>query len=353
MACSGKAGTADKVKQAAFALGEVVAMVDTCPAEGPGRDWALAHAHKVAAALDGVLAPVLEEQARLAGEVALLQSAERDGSAALAREDIAADGVKVGDTFRFVNGLDGHRGEVGEVVWIIGGCARLQGKGWRWSGPFSILIDPAFFERVRAVEAPPLASEPGAEGERLATDAELALPVVRPMPAVQGADCDCRGTCGCHYGEDAKTREADCREDFRSGCAAADDLDGPAGDELPFAEQREDRRAQAHAASVREADRKTIEAWKETTLDLATKHGETLVELVNAQTALADMTAQRDAWEASCTSAARELREAGTEIAALVAAWKATKEGPTMEAIAGVNTLGETIERLSARAVSW
>lgn len=338
MGCKDRTGTADKVKTAAFALGELHAGVALYE-PGAGRDFAVAYANQVAAAQMAVMAPVLAEVERLAGEVALLQSAERDGSEAFAREDVAAEGVKVGDTFRWIGGR--CAGEIGEVTRVLpegsGQRAMLvTGADLQWFSE-SLLLDPCEFQRVRAVEAPPLASEPGAEGERLATDADYA----RPIDAT-----------GVGLGGFAPAPEGAAWGGMEPDDRGVADLDGPAGDELPFAEQREDRRAQAHAASVREADRKTIEAWKETTLDLATKHGEALVELVNAQTALADMRQRCADWEASCTTTT-ELREAGTDIAKLAAAWSALRRGTSSDDSVAEAAIDEVLSALSQRAVSW
>jgi hypothetical protein len=197
------------------------------------------------------------------------------------------EGVKVGDTFRRCGGRDdGKVFETTNVEERFGSRAAYL-AGYGWQG-VDVLTGSTKWEPVRAVEVAPLA-EPG--DTRLATDAELAVPAA-PSP----------------YGAPSSLTEAIATwggmEPMDSG---VDELDGPAGEE------------RAGVPS-------------------------------DAAQALADMTAQRDAWEASCTSAAKELREAGEEIARLAKAWKALDSGYFTPARLDLN---DAICALSARAVSW
>jgi hypothetical protein len=379
MACSDKAGTADRVKQATGALGDVLTGVgDYDPANIP--EGVVTYGMRIAAAQMAVMAPVLEAVERLGGEVAAL----RGRTVCLPGDELLRcmgsgcgvvphrrwpgrarptwrcsecgeprsgprepEGVKVGDTFA--------RGDVVcEVTRVTRGepCTsyRLDGSGVSiWFHDVADLTGPsAQWIRVRAVEVAPRA-EPG--DTRLATAEELAAPdfakvddrfeylckdgaargvcTVLRLDAVDDSFRWLRDEAGYRFCESAANlrnrglwcplsvpAERPMRVVHESGAAwggmepmdgGVADLDGPAGDER---------------AGVP----------------------------TDAAQALADMTAQRDAWEASCTSAAKELREAGEEIARLAKAWEALDSGYFTPARLDLN---DAICALTARAVSW
>jgi hypothetical protein len=299
-----QAALADKVKTAAFALGDLL-----------GGHHGDAYRHRVAAAQMAMMAPVLAEVARLAGEIAALKggsfSEQMHAAAEQTRSYVEAREVRVGDRFEVVHGE--HAGDVATVVGVAVGCSDLVycdgpnglAMGWeaddlldrlrfkrlprepegvkvgdtfRWKGgvhdgEIGEVVDGPFgsdrrwsfvtgrssaelstneltnvhqFERVRAVEAP-RAYEPDGN-ERLATAEELARPIDATGVGLGGfaPAADSAGAAGGLTG---------------AATDLGDSLDGPAGDELPFAEQREDRRAQAHAACVAAAGwRKDVQA---------------------------------------------------------------------------------------------
>lgn len=143
------AGTADKVKQGAFKLGAALAHLEEYDAATNLAGHALAEAqgNRYAAAVAQLLAPILAEQARQGAAIDLLQSAERDGSAALAREDIA-EGVKVGDRFEWVTPGAFFR-RIGTVTKNDGDTGRFLETGdfVRWFN-VDALLDDALFTRL-------------------------------------------------------------------------------------------------------------------------------------------------------------------------------------------------------------
>lgn len=215
------AGTADKVKQGAFKLGAALAHLEEYDAATNPAGHALAEAqgNRYAAAVALLLAPILAEQARQGAAIELLQSAERDGSAALAREDVLVEsytdpkrgcvmlckacgatphrfrpspeagpfwrcsecgkpneGIASGDCFRWVSGA--IAGEIGEVTELLvdGGDAPshwLQtglDRTWFYD---TVLLDPRLFAREPNVPAVPADDE--AVNERLAVAADFDL----------------------------------------------------------------------------------------------------------------------------------------------------------------------------------
>ncbi len=117
--------------------------------------------------------------ALLTERMGLLESAERDGSAALAREDMAASGIHIGSCFRWVGGAYG--GQIGEVTNGPFNNDPLDPE-WRLvtdgaAGLFfaSVLLDPRCF--VHEPKARPVRAHEPDGNERLATEDELAAPV--------------------------------------------------------------------------------------------------------------------------------------------------------------------------------
>lgn len=192
------------------------------------------------------------------------------------------EGVKVGDTFRVVAHAGLPAGSVGEVVELYPlGCVGITGPGWRLTTSAQVLLGPGW-KLVRAVEAPPVRAEVGDRFEALCAGFGFRVGETVTVDRLDVTDgfgdrwlVGPRGDSALETVENL--RDPKLYRPLPPLPAAAttegetSDLDGPAGDELPFANQREDRRAQAHAARVAAAgwrdDVSTLlRAWQEHTL---------------------------------------------------------------------------------------
>jgi hypothetical protein len=130
----------------------------------------------------------------------------------------------------------------------------------------------AEFERVRAVEVAPVRAEPGDRFEAVYGSYGIVPGTVLTVRSVDASDeLGDRYLSQAHGRDELETFEALCDpSQYRPLPSASprpvsplveldlppttegptSDLDGPAGEELPFADQREDRRLQAHMASL-------------------------------------------------------------------------------------------------------
>jgi hypothetical protein len=261
-----------------------------------GHAYATAKAIKIAVAVMAFVQPIIAaiEHAALMTEP---ERAAKRGEATRLRWD-AADVVRyglmkvaIGDGFKRASGL--NAGCIVEVTAIDGFTAAVAGQGGTsWPVPCAVLLDETQWTRVDIVARTAL--------DRAAENPALHKAIAAPAVSKAGG----------YELPDGITR----------------------GQTEPFIVAPEDI---GHEP------------------DLHTAAGEAGAPIVSdAAQALADMTAQRDAWEASATSAAKELREVAQEFAAIETAWNAlaggyfTPEGPRLN-------LNDAIGALRRRVVSW
>ena len=240
---------------------------------------------------------------------------------------IVDEPIAIGDTFRWIGGS--HDGQIGEVTMgpIPAGDEEpkwaLVTDGARRDFTAGLLLDPGYWTRVRAVEQAPTALDRAAASPALA--AALAAPAVSLV--------------GGHEMRAKQARVRAALEDIAEQNAAldGDDLDGPAGDERVGL-------TEAGAAAV---DGEAAQSEIERLTALLEEARDGWKKASDEATAMAS---QRDAWEASATSAAAELREVAREFAAIETAWKALDPGYFTMPRLDVN---DAIGALSRRVVGW